>query len=89
MNAGTRIAAHIIAFVLFLIVSSPNVGPQYSSLIGSFVRAAGKLPAFSTSTKSFTSCCCKFALDHRRVENRLGLIVGAEYSRPSRMTANL
>ena len=53
-NKSDETDAMIIARVLFVIVSSPNVAPLCNLLIGSLVSEAGKRPAFSTFTNSFT-----------------------------------
>jgi len=47
------------AFTPLAIVSLPKVGPMIDSLMGSVLRAVGRLPALSTSTNSCTCCWVK------------------------------
>ena len=59
MNVSTSRVARSIASLADLIVSSPNCELIRCSLIGWLRRAAGRLPALSTSTRKSTSGCLK------------------------------
>ena len=59
MKVRTKSVAMSIASRADLIVSSPSCELIRCSLIGSLRRAAGRLPALSTSTRKSTSGCLK------------------------------
>ena len=71
MKSTTATSDAVIASLPFCTVTPPSVGLMTASLIGVLLSAAGKLPAFKTSTVSFD-----FVVAHRSAaDHALALIL--------------
>ena len=90
MKIGTTSIETQIAKTPLAIVSSPSVGPTFSSWSGSGFRLAGKLPARSTWIRCSTSLALKPCGPPSMIpESRISeLIAGADITRLSSKIAS-